>query len=89
VDDDALVKLKMKVVVVLLRYAPLAGETNCIAGAMVSIVKFLEGVVFVLPARSVQLTDQFCRPWLKPETVKFVLVLLATLELVWLSTPSM
>jgi hypothetical protein len=89
VGERVLVKLKVKVGEVLLMYAPLTGETNWIDGAVVSIVKFLVVLVPVLLARSVQLTDQFCRPWPRPETVKFVLVLLATLELVWLSTPSM
>ena len=52
-------------------------------------VKFLVELELVLPAKSVQLTDQLSAPWGRLETVKRVLVLFWTDELVWFRTPLM
>ena len=52
-------------------------------------VKFLVVLLFVLPARSVQLMDQLSEPTGRPVTLKAVLVLLRVLELVWFRTPLM
>ena len=52
-------------------------------------VKFLVALLFVLPARSVQLMDQLSDPTGRPETLNAVLVLLRVLELDWFRTPLM
>ena len=52
-------------------------------------VKFLVVLLFVLPARSVQLMDQLSEPTGSPVTLNEVAVLLATVALVWLRTPLM
>ena len=66
-----------------------AGLTKLIAGAVVIMVKFLVELELVLPARSVQLMDQLSDPTGSPVTLKAVLVLFATDELVWFRTPLM
>ena len=52
-------------------------------------VKFLVVLLFVLPARSVQLMDQLSEPTGSPVTLNEVEVLFWTDELVWLRTPLM
>src|SRR5271157_3734674 len=74
---------------VLLVYCGGGGETRCMLGAVVSMVKFLVAELLELPERSVHWTYQLCRPWLRPGTPKIVFVLFRVVPLVWLSTLSM